>query len=477
MKRNNFLLILFTLLIISFLSGCDSLSSNISGDKNEDTIQASGVIEAEQVAISSELSGRIKEIYTQEGYPVSAGDPVFKLETDMLAMQKTQLEAQLESTAAQKEGAKAAVTAAEAGLHAAEINLHAAGIQYQQVLAEACLVEGSDRVVNWNQSTPSQFDLPAWYFQQEERIKAIEAEVSQAFDLYQLELENYQELVADTGEEGLFGAEKRLAEAQAAFEVADTLKDHQVGYEGREEIEDFVDSLYDSAESELEAAQKAYDQLLSDLDYQEILEARARVSVALERYNLARDEQYLLFTGEHSLAVQAADALVAQAEAGVIQAQAQITQAEANLKSAETAVTQAKAALDLISLQMDKLIVTSPISGVVLTKSIESGEVIQAGLTAFTVGQLDQLSVTVYLPENRYGQVKIGDIAVLTIDSFPDLSFEAEVVQIADQAEYTPRNVQTQEERQNTVYAIKLSVLNPDGQLKPGMPADVVFRP
>jgi len=477
MKKNNFLLILFTLLFISILSGCDSISSDISGNKNENTIQASGVIEAEQVAISSEMSGRIKEVYAQEGYPVSAGDPVFKLETDMLAMQKAQLEAQLEATTAQKEGAKAAVAAAEAGLHAAEINLHAAGIQHQQVLAEASLLEGSDRVANWNKNTPSQFDLPAWYFQQEEQIKAIEVEVSQAFDLYQLEQENYQELVADTGDEGLFEAEKRLAEAQAAFEVADALKDRQVGYEGREEIEDFIDTLYDSAKSELEAAQKSYDQLLSNSDYQEILEARARVSVALERYNLARDEQYLLFTGEYSLAVQAADALVAQAEAGVTQAQAQIIQVETNLKSADTAVTQAKAALDLISLQMDKLIVTSPISGVVLTRSIEPGEVIQAGLTAFTVGQLDQLSVTVYLPEDRYGQIKLGDLAELTIDSFPDLSFEAEVVRIADQAEYTPRNVQTQEERQNTVYAIKLSVLNPDGQLKPGMPADVVFRP
>ncbi len=121
--------------------------------------------------------------------------------------------------------------------------------------------------------------------------------------------------------------------------------------------------------------------------------------------------------------------------------------------------------------------VYSPISGVVLTRTIEPGEVIQAGLTTLVVGELDQLTVTVYLSEDRYGQVNLGDAAELSIDSFPDILFNAEVTRISDQAEYTPRNVQTQEERQNTVYAVKLSVPNPDGKLKPGMPADVVFLP
>ena len=89
----------------------------------------------------------------------------------------------------------------------------------------------------------------------------------------------------------------------------------------------------------------------------------------------------------------------------------------------------------------------------------------------------EKLSVTVYLPENRYGQISLGDKAILSVDSFPDDEFQASVVRIADQAEYTPRNVQTQEERQNTVYAIELSLDNPSGKLKPGMPADVIFQP
>ena len=87
------------------------------------------------------------------------------------------------------------------------------------------------------------------------------------------------------------------------------------------------------------------------------------------------------------------------------------------------------------------------------------------------------MTVTVYLPENKYGQIKLGDTAELSIDSFPDEIFKAVVMRIADEAEYTPRNVQTQEDRQNTVYAIELAVNNQDEKLKPGMPADVEFQP
>ncbi|MBC8496231.1 MAG: efflux RND transporter periplasmic adaptor subunit, partial [Chloroflexi bacterium] len=108
-------------------------------------------------------------------------------------------------------------------------------------------------------------------------------------------------------------------------------------------------------------------------------------------------------------------------------------------------------------------------------RNVEAGELIQPGLAAMTISQLDELTVTVYIPENQYGQINLGDTAQLKVDSFPFKTFEAVVTRIADQAEYTPRNVQTQEERQTTVYAVELSVNDPDGKLKPGMPSDVVF--
>ena len=81
-----------------------------------------------------------------------------------------------------------------------------------------------------------------------------------------------------------------------------------------------------------------------------------------------------------------------------------------------------------------------------------------------------------YLPEDTYGRVTLGQTAKVTVDSYPGAAFRGTVSHIADQAEFTPRNVQTVEGRRTTVYAIKLDVPNPDGRLKPGMPADVTFE-
>ena len=89
---------------------------------------------------------------------------------------------------------------------------------------------------------------------------------------------------------------------------------------------------------------------------------------------------------------------------------------------------------------------------------------------------MSKLTITVYLSEDRYGEVNVGDEVTFTADSFPNQTFNAVVTRIADQAEFTPRNVQTKEERQTTVYAIELEVDNPDGKLKPGMPVDVTFK-
>ena len=97
------------------------------------------------------------------------------------------------------------------------------------------------------------------------------------------------------------------------------------------------------------------------------------------------------------------------------------------------------------------------------------------GATLFEIGSLQNIKITVFLPEDRYGRVNIGDQAQVTVDSYPGTTFTATVSSIAEQAEFTPRNVQTQEGRKTTVFSVDLRVDNPDGRLKPGMPADVTF--
>ena len=154
-------------------------------------------------------------------------------------------------------------------------------------------------------------------------------------------------------------------------------------------------------------------------------------------------------------------------------AQDKVSAAEANLAAARA---QTEAQLKSIDLQLEKLVVRAPEDGVVLTRSVEAGEVAQAGMAAITLGKLNDLKVTVYIAEDHYGQLSLGDHASLSVDSYPGQSFDAVVTRISDQAEYTPRNVQTKEVRQTTVYGVELSIQSGQTKLIPGMPTDVVFK-
>jgi len=145
------------------------------------------------------------------------------------------------------------------------------------------------------------------------------------------------------------------------------------------------------------------------------------------------------------------------------------------IAAAQAQVDAAQAALDILDIQLGKLVITAPMDGVVLERSIEPGEIAPAGSTVILLGDLSSLTITVYVPEDQYGIIALGDSYRVTVDSYPDEVFEATVARIADQAEFTPRNVQTTQSRMSTVYAIQLNVIDPQGLLRPGMPADVNF--
>ena len=194
----------------------------------------------------------------------------------------------------------------------------------------------------------------------------------------------------------------------------------------------------------------------------DVQKARANVTLEQERYNTALDYVTDVQTGNNSPAV--------------ISAQAALDQAKAADAQAQSGVQQAQASVDLINTQLTKLTVYAPMDGVILTRNVEPGEYVQPGADALTMADISHLTITVYVPEDLYGKISLGMPASMKADSFPGEVFSAQVSYISDQAEYTPRNVQTVEGRSSTVYAIKLTVSNPQGQLKPGMPADVTFQ-
>jgi len=115
----------------------------------------------------------------------------------------------------------------------------------------------------------------------------------------------------------------------------------------------------------------------------------------------------------------------------------------------------------------------APLDGVVIYRSAEPGEYVAPGAPLLTLGDLERLTLTIYVPEDRYGQIMLGAAYPVSVDSHPGQVFTGTVTHIADQAEFTPRNVQTIDNRRTTVFAIQLALTSAGGKLKPGMPADV----
>lgn len=475
-NRQRLVLVLLPLVMVHVVTGCDAVAGGLSSGE-EQAIQASGVIETQKVDVSAEIAGKIIDVAVGEGDQVRVGEVLFQLDTSTVEAQREQALAQLESARSNLASAEASLAVSKAGLRSAEAGLESAELQYQQVLQEARRGHAPNRVEGWSLHRSPEFELPAWYFSKDERRDAAEDELEQARQALQTEQESYQDLLQESGNEEIAAAEQRLAEAQEAFAVAQSLLDREVSFEGEEEIRETRETVYEAAETELEAAYEHYQQVLSDADAQDILEGRARLTVAQERYQLARDRVASYRSGEDALPVLIAKKGVAQAQATRDQAQAQVEQTKTSITAAEKAVRQAESSLELIDLQLEKHRVQTPVSGTLLTRTVDPGEVIQPGVTAMTIGILKDLSVTVYIPEDQYGQISVGDEAQLEVDSFPEETFRAEVIRIADEAEYTPRNVQTKEERQKTVYAVKLAVLTGRDRLKPGMPTDVIFGP
>jgi HlyD family secretion protein len=142
---------------------------------------------------------------------------------------------------------------------------------------------------------------------------------------------------------------------------------------------------------------------------------------------------------------------------------------------AEAAVRRAQAEAEVLRVQVDQCTLISPLDGVVLHRVSRGGELAAPAATILTVADLSTVTLVVYVPENRVGEVALGQAVSVSVDSFPGRDFPGTVTHIGDQPEFTPRNVTTVEERLNTFYAVELTLPNPEWLLKPGMPADAQF--
>ena len=142
------------------------------------------------------------------------------------------------------------------------------------------------------------------------------------------------------------------------------------------------------------------------------------------------------------------------------------------LKQAEANLNRAIANVNIIQKNLNDCYVTSPSSGFITKKFVESGETAGMMSSLFQVADLSSVELVIYVPETELGKVKLSQKAEITVDTYPDKTFNGKVIYISPQAEFTPKNIQTQEERTKLVFAVKIKIDNPEFELKDGMPAD-----
>jgi len=146
------------------------------------------------------------------------------------------------------------------------------------------------------------------------------------------------------------------------------------------------------------------------------------------------------------------------------------------IRAAEARLAQAQAAADLLSKTIADCTITAPSGGIVTHRAVEAGELVSPGSTVVTLVELDDVYVMIYVTEKELGRVRLGDTAEIRIDTFPDRAFAGKVTYISPEAEFTPKNIQTKEDRVKLVFGVKVEIENREGLLKPGLPADAVIR-
>ncbi len=396
-------------------------------------LKASGTIEATDVTVSPEIGGRVVDVLATDGDTVKQDQPVVRLDDTLLQAQLKQIEANIQAMQAQQQVAKAQQRAAQANY-----DLLKSGPLIEQVQAAQEAVNTAEANVAAAQAQLAQLKAGPKAGDIASAVAAVAQAAQQQKvmqDQYDLDVKCY------------------------SFTRPDGQKDSVCPGLGTREEQ--LRAALNTATEGLAAAQARLTQLKDGATKDELAAAQARVNAAKAQQAMAQAQLEQVQKGARTEQLAAA--------------QAQIDAATAQIDGATAQIEAAKAQADSLKAQIDKLTLHSPLSGEVLKRSIEPGEVVAPGAALMTIGDTGNLYITVYIPEDRYGEIKVGQPATMQVDSFPNENFTAKVTRIADQAEFTPRNVQTAEGRATTVFAIRLDVANPDGKLKPGMPADVYF--
>jgi multidrug resistance efflux pump len=435
---------------------------------------AAGVIQSDRVALASEYGGRVVQVPVVAGQQVLAGEVILQLDTSLA-------DARIQAAQAAVDLAAAGLAQARAGARPGQIAVAEAQLEQALVAQTVAGQAVSDTLSLVENPQDTLLQIAVLRAQ----IQAAGHEVDQA-----AALKDAAELVKDKFE-GVYDEWGDVDQHRAHVTGGSLVN---LPEEIEEALPGLIDGTYEFQDYEIEIHDGGYDiykwvdvniplQLhLTPNQWWQAWVGLNAASVRQEGLQASLGQLYQQYDQPQALQAQAAQAAAAlvQSEAQVGAAQAQLAALKAGLPREQIATLEARlgqvqTALDSLVAERDLLTITSPRDGVVIEILARPGEVVAPGAPLATVADLSNLKLTVYVPENQVGQVRLGQPAKLTIDGYPDRSFEGQVVRVADQAEFTPRNVTTVDERVNLVFAVDIHLANPNGQLKPGMSAEAIF--
>ena len=256
------------------------------------------------------------------------------------------------------------------------------------------------------------------------------------------------------------------------------------------------ESRHDQAKANLDRAQKAKQQLETVLDISrrtlpaEVARAKANVTGVQDTLkdvekNYKRYEELFskgVVTEKErdsvKLAYEVAKSKLTESESVLKLAQGNLTRIDAAKQDIETAIAQINvntAALNQASIQLSYTQLKSPMDGVVTSRNIEPGETVNAGREVITISDLSRVDLKIFVDETEIGKVKPNQKVEVRVDTFPGKSYMGYVSFISPEGEFTPKIIQTKKERVKLVYLVKVSIVNPDFELKAGMPADALL--
>ncbi len=204
-----------------------------------------------------------------------------------------------------------------------------------------------------------------------------------------------------------------------------------------------------------------------------------KYTTALKEYERAAQAYALMKEGYRKEQIQAAEARLAEGRAALAQARANLADVETTrreIKAARARVQLARASLDLAKIQLSYTQLKAPFDGILFSRNVEPGEVVSPGREVLSLAKLSRVDLKVFVDETEIGKVKPGQPVDVKIDTFPDRVYQGTVAYISPEAEFTPKIIQTRKERVKLVYLVKISIDNPQLELKPGMPADAWFK-